>query len=183
MKKSIHIILLSFTFVFISSLAGSLFAQDFFVKGDAKIQNKKKWVPNEILVKFNSGTSGQAIADINARHGSQVLSTSGSDGFKRLKIPKNKTVEQMVAIYTKNPNVEYAEPNFIASAFYTPNDPFYTYQWHMDQINMGSAWDYTSGAGVVIAVIDTGVAYEDYTDGVAYKKSAGSLSDRFCTRI
>lgn len=74
----------------------------------------------------------------------------------------------MVEIYKRNPNVEYAEPNFIAYAFWAPNDSLYPYQWHFDNaeyggINMESAWDIETGhPSVIVAVIDSGVAYEDY---------------------
>ena len=44
---------------------------------------------------------------------------------------------------------------------FVPNDPYYGYQWHLDQIQMPSAWNRNRGAGVVVAVIDTGVAYRD----------------------
>lgn len=65
--------------------------------------------------------------------------------------------------------VEYAEPNYVAfasaepvtrPAAATPNDPFYPRQWNMQAIQMPQAWDISSGAGVVIAVLDTGVAYK-----------------------
>jgi len=74
----------------------------------------------------------------------------------------------MVAVYSLNSNVEYAEPNFIASALLIPNDPFYSFQWHLDNsdyggIQMESAWDTQTGdANVIVAVVDTGVAYENY---------------------
>ncbi len=42
---------------------------------------------------------------------------------------------------------------------FVPNDPYYGYQWHLDQIQMPQAWTQNRGAGVVVAVIDTGVAY------------------------
>ena len=42
-----------------------------------------------------------------------------------------------------------------------PNDPKYKYQWHLDQIAMPKAWPRRSGKGVIVAVIDTGVAYRD----------------------
>jgi serine protease len=75
-------------------------------------------------------------------------------------------VEEMVSIYSQNPNVEYAEPNFIVSALFTPDDTYYyPYQWNMHDfpggINMESAWDISQGENVVVAVIDTGVAYEN----------------------
>lgn len=55
----------------------------------------------------------------------QVTYTSPYAGFKILKIPAAKTVEEMVEIYSKNPNVEYAIPNAIMNAFMVPNDPYY----------------------------------------------------------
>jgi serine protease len=43
-----------------------------------------------------------------------------------------------------------------------PNDPLYKHQWHMAQIGMPRAWPLAETDGVIVAVIDTGVAYEDW---------------------
>src|SRR5262249_17710685 len=43
-----------------------------------------------------------------------------------------------------------------------PNDPQYKYQWHLVQIGMPEAWKLADGDGVIVAVIDTGVAYENF---------------------
>ena len=50
---------------------------------------------------------------------------------------------------------EPAQPGF-------PNDPLYIKQWHLRQIGMPAAWKLADGNGVIVAVLDTGVAYEDY---------------------
>jgi serine protease len=43
-----------------------------------------------------------------------------------------------------------------------PNDPLYeTKQWHMKKVDGPTAWDYTCGRGVTVAIIDTGVACFD----------------------
>ena len=44
---------------------------------------------------------------------------------------------------------------------FTPNDPMFHFQWHMEQIHAPEAWMVNKGAGAVVAVIDTGVAYKD----------------------
>jgi serine protease len=44
---------------------------------------------------------------------------------------------------------------------FVPNDPYYAHQWHLDQIGMPLAWSRGRGEGVVVAVIDTGVAYRN----------------------
>jgi serine protease len=58
--------------------------------------------------------------------------------------------------------VEYAEPDITYQAYAFPNDPLYKNQWHLDQINMPKAWKKATGDMVTVAVIDTGVASEDY---------------------
>lgn len=39
-----------------------------------------------------------------------------------------------------------------------PSDPCYRYQWHLRQVGLPEAWKLGQGAGVVVAVIDTGVS-------------------------
>ncbi len=122
------------------------------------------FAPGQLIVKFKKGAPGKAIDALNAKHGAKVLSASRFAGFNVLSVPNGRTVAQMVNIYKGNPNVEYAEPNYIAHATAEATDPLYSYQWHLPAINVEPAWDVTIGAGVVVAVVDTGVAYEDHTD-------------------
>ena len=173
MKKSYLVVTIAMASILILSVAGMSFGKEFFVRDQHKASEEPKWVPGEIIVKFKPGVSDEIIESVNRKHGSSVISISRFAGFKRLRIPVRKTVAEMVEIYKRNPNVEYAEPNFIANAFGTPNDPYYKYQWHMSQMNMEQAWDITSGQLIVIvAVIDTGVAYENYEEpGVPIGKS------------
>lgn len=129
-----------------------------------------EYVQGELIVMFKPGISNREIANLNSKHGTSVIYTSPYAGFKRLHIPKSKTVSEMVEIYSKNPNVEYAEPNYIAQALMVPNDPLYNpYQWHLNNsqyggINMEAAWEISTGTDVTVAVIDTGVAYENYEE-------------------
>jgi len=187
MKQRGFLLILAAFLVF--SLAGVSFGQgDIFVKGGVGTVSKQKWVPGEIIVKFKAGVSQDVIGQANQTHGCSVLSVNKRGKFHRLGISKNRTVEEMVTIYNKNPNVEYAEPNFIAFALFTPNDPFFDpEQWNLHDssggINMESAWDIPPQGGdptVVVAVIDTGVAYEDYDvdgDGVFEYSRAPDLAN------
>ena len=43
-----------------------------------------------------------------------------------------------------------------------PNDPLYGKQWHMRQIGMPQAWKLADGNGVIVAVLDTGVGFDNY---------------------
>jgi serine protease len=58
--------------------------------------------------------------------------------------------------------VRTIEPLSWVKALYTPNDPLLEKQWHMERVGMPSAWNFSTGRGVVVAVVDTGVACEDH---------------------
>ncbi|MDP3671525.1 MAG: S8 family peptidase [Telluria sp.] len=66
----------------------------------------------------------------------------------------------------RDPSVEYAEPDRIMQKMFTPNDPRYAEQWHYYETNGGlrlpAAWDKATGAGINVAVIDTG--YRPHAD-------------------
>ena len=55
-------------------------------------------------------------------------------------------------------DTEYIEANYIYRTNAVPNDPQYNKQWNFRDINIEQAWDETKGAGVTVAVIDTGVS-------------------------
>jgi len=69
-------------------------------------------------------------------------------------------------IAASDPNVEYAEPDRMMHKLLTPNDPRYNEQWHYFEaaggINAPAAWDKSTGAGVVVGVVDTG--YRPHAD-------------------
>jgi subtilisin family serine protease len=70
------------------------------------------------------------------------------------------TAEDMRRIlnaYRALPDVEMAEENRIYSVQMTPNDPSYSQLWGMTKIQAPTAWDLSTGTGVVVAVVDTGI--------------------------
>ena len=74
--------------------------------------------------------------------------------------------ESLMRQIASDPNVEYVEPDLIMQALATPNDPRYNEQWHYATsavgANVSSAWDTSTGTGVVVAVIDSGrLAHND----------------------
>ena len=81
--------------------------------------------------------------------------------FRILKVPYGQAKEK-VKEYKGKKEVEFAELNYIAEAYVFPNDEYYQHQWNFDAINMESAWQSSTGSGTIVAVIDTGIAYEDY---------------------
>jgi serine protease len=156
------------TVILLIALFSLAAAEDFYVGQSCVSSTTEKYAPGEIIVKFKDGVSFQKANTALADLGATLISTNAQIGIQQLRIPADKTVEEMVAAFSSRPDVEYAEPNYIAHEFMTPNDPYYSYQWHFPLINMPAAWDQSTGIpGVVVAVIDCGVAYENY--GVYYQ--------------
>lgn len=68
-------------------------------------------------------------------------------------------VEKVSEDIASRPDVSYAEPNYVYTlAAFDPNDPFYSEQWYMRQIQMPLAWEISAGSSsVTVAVLDSGV--------------------------
>lgn len=74
-----------------------------------------------------------------------------------LKVPK-KRIAEIIGKLNKNFSVEYAEIDFWAEALEVPNDPRFSEQWGLTKIQALNGWSIThGGAGVDIAIIDTGI--------------------------
>ncbi|MDR6226518.1 thermitase [Desmospora profundinema] len=126
-----------------------------------EVKAEPNYVPDELIVKFKPGIAGQAKSSIHAQEEAKVVSRNHAVGLEVVKLEKGQSVQKAIQAYEKNPNVEYAEPNYIVKVDWTPNDPaFSTQQWGPQRIQAPRAWDITrSSSNIRIAVIDTGVQY------------------------
>ncbi len=162
--------------VLITLLLVSVFAQERIVRGQIFEEvlpdaNQIYFVQGEFLVKFKPNVSEQTINALNSSHVVSTIYTSPYAGFRRLTVPNGETVASMIKMYQENADVEYAEANYIAYALKVPNDELYSHQWHLynssnSGINAESVWTISTstGSGVVIAILDTGIAYENYSE-------------------
>ena len=99
---------------------------------------------------------------LNSRH-------ADAANLFRAQVPEQR-VESLLSALASRPGVEAAERDGIVEAFalsspLPPNDPLYMFQWNFDQTRAESAWSSVTGDGVIVAVIDTGVAYENNGPG------------------
>ncbi|MCL6583587.1 MAG: S8 family peptidase [bacterium] len=115
---------------------------------------------NQVVVQFVPGTSSSEVGRICARHGYREVYTSPYSGYTILSIPSSIPVIEAARRLQAELSVLVAEPNYLRHAHFVPNDPYYHYQWHLSRLNCEYAWDYSSGAGVVVGLIDSGVAFE-----------------------
>lgn len=141
--------------------------------------------PQEILVKFKPGVDVSTIDFINTLNETRIKNTIPAIEVYVLEPTENNslTQSQLVDSYQQNPNVQYADPNGIVQALYTPNDPLWNEQWGPKKIEADKAYDiYQGDSSTIIAILDTGVDFdhEDLKDklivGVSFE---GSSDDGF----
>lgn len=76
----------------------------------------------------------------------------------RLRLSPDADVLDAAARFARDPNVAFAEPNFIAHTLIKPIDSDYSKQWGLEKIAAPAAWDRITGTPyITIAVIDSGV--------------------------
>jgi serine protease len=127
------------------------------------------YVPDEVIVRYEPGTGGGVAADVAAEAG--VTPVAGlPGGSQELQIHDGETVRETLSELRQDPNVAYAVPNWRAHAAGGPTtDPASRFQWNLFGefgIHLEEAWTLAAGLGApggrgaVVAVIDSGVAYE-----------------------
>lgn len=117
----------------------------------------------EIVVEI-SGSSIASFRNISSSAsdaGMSVMENSPYSADSGIMLVKTRTADadKTIKALEKLPGVVHAEKNCIYRAFKAPNDPKYRYQWNLKKINMDRAWRLSTGKGVKVAVIDTGIAY------------------------
>lgn len=90
------------------------------------------------------GRRGEAIRELLDR--TVVITVNSPDDLRRV-----------LNAYRGLPEVEMAEENKIYTVQMTPNDPSFSQLWGLAKIQSSSAWDISTGSGVVVAVVDTGI--------------------------
>ncbi len=131
---------------------------------------------NRLIVKFADDVSRSEIDGLFDAFGAAIVKSlaSGPNTFV-VEVSKGAALDPLALsnhlIESYRMIVDYAHPDFRVdrSVSYTPNDPMYTNQWHLNStgqngalsnadVNAPQAWDLTQGsATVVIAVIDEGM--------------------------
>jgi len=129
------------------------------------LKSHARFMPQEILVKFGGGVSDGEITGFAGRL--QLTEVSRHQNrVRRFRFGNGRTVGQVLSAASNEDIVAYARANYIRQMTLTPDDPEFVNQWSLTQIKASEAWDISPGGDstVTIAVLDTGVAYENYSD-------------------
>ena len=133
---------------------------------------------DRFIVKYRDGTT--ALADPGAlqtslQNAARAVPAAGGDRLAIRALRRTGTgaevvttgrkldraeAEQLMRQIAADPSVEYVEVDQLLQIALTPNDPRYSQQWGYFNATGGiradQAWDVSTGAGIVVAVLDTG---------------------------
>ena len=123
---------------------------------------RPRYVPGQLIVKFRPDASPAQRARVLAVQGMTLAEELLLPDYVLVTFDEALDVTRMASAVQADPEVISVEPNFYRRALFEPNDPLYPQQWHLQQIQMPAAWDLSNGSGVTVAVVDSGVAYEDF---------------------
>lgn len=156
--------------------------------GVFRSHDESRVASGELIVHFRPGVSESQRDAVLAAQGATIKRDLLLDGYATVTVPAGRE-RQVGEALASNWAVQAAEESPLrqpsqVTDLAPPDDPYFTFQWNMkgevmDQqhklasvgINVQPAWEVADGSGAVVAVVDTGVAFEDYVDpltNVAY---------------
>jgi hypothetical protein len=132
-------------------------------------------VAHEVLVRFRPTAPSALKSDLAVAHDIRQMRALGFIGVVHMR-SRSESVTRLVEEFSAEPDVLYAEPNYIVKALDSPSaappdDPLFPQQWDMKNtgqnggvpgadINAEPAWDITTGSrATVVGVVDTGIDY------------------------
>jgi serine protease len=136
---------------------------------------------DQFIVKFKPSVAGstaereKTYAEVSSAASIPVreIKVTASDAKvvkagRKLSVEESRRVLDSIAA---DDTVASVEPDVLMHPSFTPNDTYYSKQWALSDPNVGirvpSVWDKTTGAGQIVAVIDTGItAHSDLNANV-----------------
>lgn len=116
---------------------------------------------DEIIVSFVPDTSPKAVHELARRYGARIKRHNQRLGTYLLRLEQG-TADDVLPLLLSEPQVAWAELNFLVTGELTPLDPDYadpnkTYGPQI--IRAPEGWDITTGSpGIVVAVVDSGIS-------------------------
>ncbi len=135
-------------------------------------------ISNRLIVKYRDNVPLMSSRTLNTDAMNNMSRRAGEPlqhvrqmaiGAQVVRLARSANVNEVQAVVDRlrlDPNVEWAEVDYIKHPTFVPNDTFYNDQWHYFEatggLNLPDAWDVTTGEGAIVAVLDTGIlAHED----------------------
>jgi subtilisin family serine protease len=126
------------------------------------------YVSGELLVKYRPGA-----------YPKNLQGELGKIGWAKTKVTRSRTMSQAMMDLKSTPDIIQVEYHYYGVFLSEPDDPDFDLQWHLNNtgqtggtedadIDAPDAWDMSTGQGVIIGLVDSGVdlTHEDLTDNI-----------------
>ncbi len=133
---------------------------------------ERPYAAGELLVKFKPASRDVSRSALQQAAGVRHTLNVGRSRIQRMVLDPEASMDQALALYARDPNVEFVEPNYLLYPQTMPDDTHFTRQWGLYNtgqmvggyvgtpgvdMDMDDAWNITRGdRQVVVAVVDTG---------------------------
>ena len=110
-----------------------------------------------ILIQPRAGASRAQVDKAIKAHGGRRSGELKAINVQIIELPSTANPKAVAQMMRKNPNLKFAEVDGALPPAYFPNDPQYSYAWHLPKISAPIAWDAAKGDDIIVAILDTGV--------------------------
>ena len=117
--------------------------------------SSEQWVPGRLLVQPRPGLADGEFDKIIKPHGGKKVGKIDRIDVHIVEVPA-KSERAVEVLLRKNKHLKFAERDMIVAEDAT-TDPYYGSAWHLPKIGADIAWATSSGNGVTIAILDSGV--------------------------
>lgn len=115
------------------------------------------YAKGRILLQTRAGLPDREIDRLLKPHGGKRRLHIPRINLHVIELPENASEVAIVKLLRKHRALKFVELDVAFPPELIPNDPYYGDAWHLPQIGGPAAWDLSAGAGVTIAVLDSGV--------------------------
>lgn len=173
MRPTVRLLAVSAAVAAVAGLAGhrrTAQADDVFRVASVRIPARglRTYRAGEVIVQFKDTVRDRDASDMMREAGGRSARRSAFGPRYLVQLDDGFEIADALDRLRTMPGVDFAEPNGIARAFqragyFTPKDPLYGFQWNFAMLNVERMWGIQKGdTSVAVAVLDTGVAYEDF---------------------
>ena len=122
----------------------------------SRSEGPAEFARGRILVEPIAGVSPTELAKVLAvqgGHGRKI----GQGNLHVVELSATGGEQAAIAKLSRHPLVKFAELDRRVKSTFVTNDPYAGSEWHLAKVGAPTAWDQSQGAGVVIAILDSGV--------------------------
>ncbi len=168
-NKYKYFINISFNYLFIFILLYVFISKPYAL--ETNTYKKQLYVNGEILVSYINSLKGANFKKTYLSNNMKLLKNFKSVNIDLITVPESISIEDALKLLNADPNVLFAEPNYLRYAETSiPNDTYFENLWGLYNINQYpnsiagadinalEAWNYTTGSNdIIVAIIDSGV--------------------------